>query len=667
MKNTLFLFAFLAHTMLFAQSTYPVYTGKDLGLTYSKSSSTFKIWSPTAESVTLRFYKEGVAKPNDNSDLLRSVTMQRGENGTWVHTQNQDCAGEFYTFQIKIGDKTYEEVPDPYVKSVGVNGKRAMVLDLNTSNPDQWAQDVSSTFLQKTDAILYELHVRDATSSPTSGVEEKYKGKFLGLRSPTPTLPEGQGGSPLSKGVIGHIQELGVTHVHLLPVFDYFSINETAPFDARKYNWGYDPLNYNVPEGSYSTNAYDGVTRIREFKQLVQAMHKAGLRVVMDVVYNHTMFGETSHLNQIAPGYYYRFNADGSWSNGSGCGNETASDKPMMQKFMLESLKYWVEEYHIDGFRFDLMGLHDISTMNLISKELHALKPSILLYGEGWTAGGTPLPENQRAVKSAVPQLDRIAAFSDDMRDALKGSVFEHTQQGFVSGKEGMEESVKFGILAATKNPQINYEKVNYSKASWTNAPSQCINYSACHDNHTLWDRLLNSNPNDDEATRLRMYRLAESIVLTSQGIPFLHAGTEICRSKKNVENSFESGDDINAIDWSNKIKYKTTFDYFCKLIALRKAHPAFRMATSAQIVDNLSFIDAGKGVIAYTLNGEKVGDTWKKIVVLFNSNRTISKITLPEGKWKCALDGDTFYKKGKKIKTKTLEVKGISTVILWE
>ena len=640
----------------------PAYEGTDLGLTYTPQYSTFKIWSPVAKSVKLHFYKSDLPS-SDKADLLETVAMTKGEKGVWEYTKQGDCKAQYYAFQVTLGnDTTLAQVPDPYAKAVGANGKRAQVLDLKTTNPKGWEGDKRPILLNKTDAILYELHVRDASIAANSGI--KNKGKFIGLAE------EKTASGGVSTG-LASIKELGVTHVHLLPSYDFYTVDETQIKDPnyKKYNWGYDPMNYNVPEGSYSTNPTDGSVRIREFKQLIQTMHKNGLRVVMDVVYNHTMFGEESNFHQLVPNYYHRQTPEGKFSNASGCGNETASDRPMMRKFMVESLEYWVKEYHIDGFRFDLMGIHDITTMNQISKSLHTLKPDIILYGEGWTSGDSPLQESQRALKKYVPRLDKIAAFSDDMRDALKGSVFDAKDKGFASGKKGMEESVKFGIIAATKHPQIDYSKVNYSKEPWANEPYQCINYAECHDNHTLWDRLLNSNPEDTEGDKIKMHKLAQTIVLTSQGIPFLHAGTEFLRDKKGVENSFDKPDDINEINWSQKVKYKAVFDYYKNLIALRKAHPAFRLPSTEKIAANLQFLSPNtEGVIAYTLNGKAVGDKWKNIVVIFNANKKMVTVDVPKGKWKIVLDGENINeKKPRDFNGSQYNVPPIGAVILVE
>lgn len=610
-------------------ASYPVYTGRDLGLTYSATRSSFRIWAPAAEKVQLRFYTQGTG-----GEPVETKEMKKDKDGTWFITLTGNQQGRFYTFSALINGQWMAEVPDPYAKATGVNGKRAMVIDLPATNPQGWSDDKSPALPQATDAVIYELHVRDASIAVNSGIQQK--GKFLGLTEKGTTNPAG-----FSTG-LDHLKELGVTHIHLLPFFDYNSVDETNP--DKKYNWGYDPLNYNVPEGSYSTNAYDGAVRIKEFKQLVKALHENGMKVIMDVVYNHTGLTDNSNFNQLVPGYYYRQTADGKLSNATACGNETASERAMMRKFIIESLAYWAKEYHIDGFRVDLMGVHDIITMNLASRELNRIKPGILLYGEGWTAGSSPLPDSVRALKKNVSKLEKIAVFSDDIRDGIKGSVFDHEDKGFVSGKPGMEESVKFGIVASCQHPQVDYAKVNYSKSPYAKQPFQTVTYAECHDNHTLWDKLTISAKDATEEQRKQMHKLALSIVLTSQGIPFLHAGTEFLRSKKGVENSFESPDSINAIDWDQKTKHKDVVDYVKGLIALRKAHPAFRMTSTASVAANLRFLKTEPGVVAYTLNGSAVKDQWKKILVCFNGNAE-QKMLSVQGKWQTAVKNNEFQK----------------------
>jgi len=613
-------------------TVYPAYNGKDLGLTYSKASSSFRVWSPVAEAMDLLFYKQG-----DGTEPYRHIAMERSSGGTWFTQVNGDLKGVFYCFSAKINGKWNNPVPDPYAKAVGVNGKRAMVADLKDSNPTGWDSDqINQIEMKPTDAIIYELHIRDASIAANSGI--RHKGKFLGLAELETQSPDGEYTG------LSHLKELGITHVHLLPFYDYNSNDETKG-DKAQYNWGYDPLNYNAPEGSYSTDPYHPLTRIRELKQMIMALHKQGIKVIFDAVYNHTGVTETSNFNQLVPGYYYRHKEDGSFSDATACGNETASEKPMMRKFMIESVKYWATEYHIDGFRFDLMGVHDIETMNLISKELHKINPGILLYGEGWTAGSSPLPDSLRALKKNVSELQHIAVFSDDIRDGIKGSVFETNDRGFVSGKPGTKESVMFGIVASIQHPQIDYNKVNYSKKPYATSPSQVITYCECHDNNTLWDKLELSFPDASPADREKMHKLALTIVLTSQGIPFLHAGTEFLRSKQGVENSYKSPDSINEIDWSLKSKHKEVVRYVEQLIQLRKSHPAFRMDNAKDVVSHLHFIDEmPENLIAYTINGSGLNDKWKNIFVAFNGSDIDRNLAIPSGKWKNALNEAAHY-----------------------
>ena len=634
-------------------TNYPIYKGNDLGLNYSPAQSFFRIWSPTASEIKLRLFDQGFG-----SEPVQVLNMKKDIGGTWTISIPGNQKGRYYSFQANINGKWMNEVPDPYAKAVGVNGRRGLIFDRKETNPPSWQNDKSPVFRNKTDAIIYELHVRDASIHANSGIENK--GKFLGLAEKNTKTADS-----LYTG-LSHMKELGITHVHLLPSYDFFTVDESK-LDSPQYNWGYDPLNYNTPEGSYSTNPGDGITRIKEFKQLIKSLHDNGIRVIMDVVYNHTMLTDNSYFNQLVPGYYYRQKEDGSFSDATACGNETASERPMMRKFILESVLYWVKEYHIDGFRFDLMGVHDIQTMNLISKELHRIKPDILLYGEGWTAGACPLPDSLRALKKNAYRLDRIAVFSDDIRDGIKGSVFDHKDRGFASGKPGMEETIKFGVVASTKHPQVDYSKVNYSKAAYAAQPHQTISYCECHDNHVLWDKIGISAGGISEAERKEMYKLAHSIVLTSQGISFLHAGTEFLRSKQGNENSFNAGDGINAIDWSLKAKNKEAYDYVKGLIAIRKKHPAFRMTDARQIVANLIFVtNPPEGIVAYSINGAAVKDSWKKIFVVYNGSGSQQSIKLPSGSWKAAVDGNKILN-GAKSFSGNFSSKARSCTILFQ
>lgn len=615
---------------------YPVYEGDDLGLSYSPERSTFKIWSPTAKEVMLRLYAEG-----EGGEAFEEFEMNRDLLGTWSYTIEKDIEWAYYTFQVKIGETWLNEVPDPYAKAVGINGKRAQVVDLDKTDPEGWAEDQRPPLENFTDIILYELHFRDLSTHSSSGIE--HKGKFLGLTETGTTSPQGEATG------LDHIKDLGVTHIHILPSYDFLSIDETK-LEENKFNWGYDPQNYNVPEGSYSTDPRNGAVRITEFKQMVKTLHDNGLRVVLDVVYNHTGATETSLFNQLVPGYYYRQDETGMFSNASACGNETASDRAMFRKFMIESVQYWAREYHIDGFRFDLMGIHDIETMNQIGAALKEIDPTIFIYGEGWTAGDSPLPYEDRALKRFTHRMDRIAAFSDNMRDGIKGYVFDHEATGLVSGNPSLKETVKFGIVASTEHPQVNYDTVQWldEPKPWAREPWQTINYFSCHDNHTLWDRLNLSRPDASEAEKIQMQKLAAATLLTAQGVPFLHAGSEMLRTKDGVENSFESPDSINQIDWTRKAKYKDVHNYFKGLIQLRKNHPAFRMMRTEDIQQHLRFLENEEtNLIAFAITDNANGDTWKDILVVLNGHETVKRLTVPKGRWTVAVNDQMVNERG--------------------
>lgn len=602
---------------------YPVYEGKDLELTYTPQASTFRVWSPNADQVKLLLYNDGI-----DSAVYQVENMNRSEKGTWKLKLDGDLKGKFYTFQVKIGEKWFAETPGMWVKAAGVNGKRAAIIDLNETNPEGWELDRRPPLEDATDAIIYEVHMRDFSISPTSGI--KNKGKFLAFTEKGTKNAAGQATG------IDHLVELGVTHVHLLPSYDYASIDETR-LEENKYNWGYDPLNYNIPEGGYSTNPYDPATRIREFKQMVQALHRAGIRVIMDVVYNHTFTGEDSHLNLLVPGYFYRFNADLTWSDASGCGNETASERPMMRKFIIESVLHWVNEYKVDGFRFDLMGIHDVETMNQVRAALNKIDPSILVYGEGWTASGSPLAEDQRATKVNARKMDGVAVFSDDIRDALKGSWMHPEVPGFVSGTDSLEEAVKFAIVGGVEHPQVDASKSVHTKVHYVNHPTQVINYVSCHDDLCLVDKLREARPEGATDQELKRFnKLAQTVVFTSQGIPFIYAGEEVYRDKKGVHNTYQSPDSINKINWDQKSSHFDIFEYYRDLIRLRKEHPAFRLTTREMVQQHLKFLDtsATPNVVAYTLNGNVNGDKWRDILVIFNGNRQSVKVTVPRNDW---------------------------------
>lgn len=575
---------------------------------YSPKSTTFSLTtSPDVKKVDV------VISDNDSDTAQQLVkSMKRVGAGKWKLTVKNDLKGKYYVFSV-YNQAQPDHTPGVFAKAVGVNGKRGAIVDLKDTDPDGWADDVRPELKNPCDLIIYEMHHRDFSMDMSSGI--KNKGKFLALTEPA---------------AISHLRRLGVNAVHILPSFDFASIDESKP-DVVQYNWGYDPLNYNVPEGSYSTNAADPKTRIREFKQMVQALHKAGIRVILDVVYNHTFDINGSNFQKAYPDYFFRKNAEGKYSDGSGCGNETASDKELMREFMKESVAYWVNEYHIDGFRFDLMGVHDIETMNEIHDVVAQIDPTIYIYGEGWSAGSCAYPQDKLAIKANARQLNGIGAFSDEMRDALRGPFSDDTKGGFLAGVPGQEESIKFGIAGAISHPQIDMTKVNYSKVPWTNEPSQMVAYVSCHDDMCLTDRLRSSIPyiGDDELIRLDL--LAQTAVLTSQGVPFILSGEEMLRDKKGVHNSFRSPDSINRLDWNNLKRYPQVFDYYAGLISLRKQHPAFRMGSADEVRKNLCFLEAPEGVVAYQLKNNAGGDSWKNIIVVLNSQKTPQTVDVPE------------------------------------
>ena len=570
---------------------------------YSPEKTVFTLFAPNdAKQVVVRIYDEGLG-----GKAKKSVKMKRIANEQWQTTVKGDLMGKFYTFDMGLG-----ECPGVFAKAVGVNGKRGAIINFSKTDPEGWAQDQHPVTKSPADLVIYEMHHRDFSINRK---DAKYPGKFMALTEPW---------------AISHLKELGVNAVHILPSYDYGSVDETRLSD-NKYNWGYDPVNYNVPEGGYSTDPYAPEVRIREFKQMVKALHDAGIRVILDVVYNHTYDIEHSNFQRTYPDYFYRKTADGQYSNGSGCGNETASDKPMMRQFMLESVKYWINEYHIDGFRFDLMGVHDIETMNQIRAMVDAIDPTIYIYGEGWSAGSSAYPQEQLAMKAHIYRMPGIAAFSDEIRDALRGPFSDDTVTGWIGGKDETE-SIKFGIAGAIQHPQIDMTKVNYAKEPWALEPTQMISYVSCHDDMCLVDRLKASIPGITEEELIRLDLLAQTAVFTSQGVPFMLSGEELLRNKKGVHNSFESPDSINQLDWTNKTKYPQVFAYYKNLIALRKHHPAFRLGNADLVRKHLEFIDAPKGVVAYRLKNYAGRDDWRDIIVILNANKSDVEVAIPNG-----------------------------------
>lgn len=576
-------------------------------VSYSPRQTTFKLNAP--KKPTLRIYEAG-----RGGNAIKKIKMKQTAENVWEATVSGDLKGKFYTFDIGRG-----ETPGVFAKAVGINGHRGAIIDMQTTNPSGWNSDHRLALKSPADLIIYEMHHRDFSIDPSSGLVNK--GKFLALTE---------------QKAIRHLEELGINAVHILPSFDFASIDE-ANTTTPQYNWGYDPQNYNVPEGSYSFDAEQPTRRILEFKQMVQALHKAGIRVILDVVYNHTFDIKGGNFDRTFPMAYYRYTADGKPSNGSGCGNETASEKPLMRQFMLESMKYWADEYHIDGFRVDLMGIHDIETMNLIRKELSSIDPNIFIYGEGWTAGTCAYPTEKLALKAHIKQMPGIAAFSDEIRDALRGPFSDDKQASFLGGIAGFEESIKAGITGMIAHPQVDYTKVNYTKEPWANEPTQMIAYASCHDDMCLVDRLKASIPEAayDMEEVIRLDQLAQTVVFTSQGIPFMLSGEEMLRDKKGVHNSFNSPDEINHLDWNNLKKYPQVFAYYKGLIQMRKSHPAFRLGSAELVRKHLEFLPTQQDcLVAFRLKNHAGGDKWNNIYVVLNGNTDFQSVNIPKGKY---------------------------------
>lgn len=639
---------------------------------YSKVKTLFKLNAPTTvnldgmtgattqidkkKQVEIHIYEDG-----QGGKAIKTIKMKASGENRWEATVKGDLKSKFYTFDIGKG-----ETPGVFAKAVGVNGMRGAIVDMAETNPQGWENDQRPVIQSPADLVIYEMHWRDFSIDVSSGL--KNKGKFLALTEPK---------------AIEHLKNLGVNAVHILPSFDYASVDETK-LDTPQYNWGYDPKNYNVPEGSYSTDPYNPVTRIKEFKQMVQALHKAGIRVILDVVYNHTFNIDHSNFQLTYPDMYYRKTADGKYSDGSGCGNETASEKPLMREFMLESVKYWIDEYHIDGFRFDLMGVHDIETMQQIRAEVNKIDPSIYIYGEGWSAGSCAYPVDKLAMKANAQQLNGIAAFSDDMRDALRGPFSDDHKGALLAGIPGEEENLKFGIVGGIAHSQVDMTKVNYDKKPWTNNPTEQISYVSCHDDMCLVDRLKASIPSltdknipekERTAELIRIDQLAQTAVFTSQGVPFILSGEEMLRDKKGVHNSYNSPDSINHLDWNNLQRYPQLFTYYKNLIQLRKNHTAFRLATGDKVRQHLEFLPAVNSkdvkqdcLVGFLLKDLQGIDAWKTIVVIYNFNKEAKEMAIPEGNYTIACCNGTIDEAGLgEVSGKEVLVDGQSALILFQ
>lgn len=620
-------------------------------MSYSVDETVFRLNAPTAQKqkVQVRIYDE-----EQGGKAVRTVRMKAVGDDRWEATVKGNLDGKFYTFNIGRG-----ECPGVFAKAVGVNGQRGAIIDMKQTDPEGWENDRRPEVKSPADLVIYEMHWRDFSIDASSGLQ--HKGKFLSLTEPK---------------AIDHLKTLGVNAIHILPSFDYASVDESR-LNVPQYNWGYDPKNYNVPEGSYSTDPFAPAVRIREFKQMVQALHKAGIRVILDVVYNHTFDIKNSNFQLTYPDVYYRKTADGKYSDGSACGNETASEHPLMRRFMLESVKYWIDEYHIDGFRFDLMGIHDIETMQQIRAEVNLIDPTIYIYGEGWSAGTCAYPQEKLAMKAQTYRLDGIGAFSDDMRDALRGPFNDDTKGAFLAGIAGEEESLKFGIVGGISHPQVDMTKVNYDKKPWTAQPTQQISYVSCHDDMCLVDRLKASVPGLQDTSKpeylrmaelIRLDLLAQTAVFTSQGVPFILSGEEMLRDKKGVHNSFNSPDSINHLDWDNLKRYPQVFDYYSRLIRLRKNHPAFRLADADKVRRHLEFMQTEDCLVAFQLKDLEGIDSCKRIVVVLNGNKAARAVTIPDGRYTVVCSNAVINEDGMgMMEGNRVQVDAQSALILFE
>ena len=578
---------------------------------YKGDLTEFAVWAPDAQAAQLRLYHTA-----SDDAAFKIVNMKKSRDGLWKASVKEDVKGAFYTFQVQRDGQWLEETAGIAAKAVGVNGTRGAVIDWDETDPEGWEQDRSPE-VKPSDIIVYELHHRDFSIHETSGISNK--GKYLALTETGTKNPDG-----LATG-IDHLKELGVTYVQLLPSTDFVTIDESR-LEDNQYNWGYDPYNYNAVEGSYSTDPFNPVTRIKEFKQMIKALHANGIRVILDVVYNHTSDASRTGFERTMPGYFYRMAEDGSFHNASGCGNETASEQEMFRKYMIESLEWWMKEYHIDGFRFDLMAIHDIETMNLISERLHAIDPDVVIYGEGWAAESPAYPAEQIALKANTYMMDKVGAFSDNIRDAVRGPL-GCENAGFMDGVAGNKPNVEFGIVGGIRHPQVSVEP-------WTASPLQHVSYVSCHDDHCLRDRLEEATE-ASETERIKMVKLAQTAVYTSQGIPFIFTGEELYRHKQGVKNSYNKPDSINAIDWTYKTKYKGLVDYYAALAAIRHAHPGFCLGDADLVREKLSFIDVDDPcVVAFRISGLEGIDAAKSLTVLLNGSKKNVTVDIPQGNY---------------------------------
>jgi pullulanase len=610
-----------------------IYTGNDLGNTFTPAATAFRLWAPTASAVQLLLYN------SETGPLTRQLDMQRREQGTWYVQVQENLENWYYLYQVTVQGSTRTAV-DPYVRAIAVNAERGMIIDLQKTNPSDWENDRQRALTNAVDAVIYEVHVRDFSIASNSGMQ--HKGKYLAFTERGTTGPQ-----DVSTGV-DSLQELGITHIHILPIAEFASINENKP---DQYNWGYDPRNYNVPEGAYASTPH-GTARITECKRMIQSLHRAKLGVIMDVVYNHTFSRNDSDFDKIVPQYYYRTDYDGNYTNGSGVGNELATERPVVQKFVRDSLSFWGSEYHVDGLRFDLMALIGVETMRLISQDLHALNPSVLLYGEPWTGGTSALSDDLLLFKGRQKGLN-VSVFNDNIRNSLIGSVFDRQAQGFATGARGLVNAIEQGVTGSIHD--------------FTDAPGESINYVTSHDNLTLWDKITASTPVANDEQHIKMDLLAQAAIMTAQGVAFIQGGEEFLRSKGDNDNSYNAGDAVNQFDWARKAQYNTVFNYYAGLIHLRTHHPAFRITTASEINQHLAFLDSPDNTLTFMIRGHANGDAWNNIIVIYNPNQDDIVCKLPEGSWTIAVEQDQVNEQGLGQAHESVTVGGISCMVLFQ
>lgn len=632
---------------------YPVPTGDLTEMEYTPTKSTFSFWSPNADEVRLMLFRNG-----ESGHAYRTVHLQPGSDGMWSAVVEENLLNQYYTFNVKIKEKWHGDTPGLNAHAVSANGKRAAIIDVDAASPKGWERDARPAFYSPSRAIIYNLHLKDFSQDTTSNI--RFRGRYLSLTQTGTHTVDG-----LSTG-IDHLKELGVTHVQLMPVFDFADVNES---DVRQshYAYGSQPFNYNVPEGSYSTRPHVPASRIKEFKQMIMALHKAGIRVVMEVAYSHVADAASSNFEKAAPGYFFRMNGK-KMADGSGFGNETATERPMMRKFIVESIRYWMNEYHIDGFYFDMMGLMDLQTMRAVRDAATEVDSNILIYGDGTSPNKPMLSTDSLAVASNIFRAIGVGAYAHEFKNALFGPQKELHKIGFLGGVPGSEETLRFDMGGAIPNAQIKFYRVHEHKRAWAMEPTQCFNYLTSHDDYCLVDRLRASLSNVTPIQQMRLSEVAHTALLLSQGTPIIYCGDEMLRDKRMVRHSMNSSDTINAINWRLKGFNNELVEYIKGLIRLRRAHPAFRLGNADAVRKSMHFLPTDPNVIAFSLNNHAGGDMWGTIIVAFNTTLKYAKIVVPEGVYTVVANNGKVYEGGLgRMAGPEVGVPGQTALVMWK